>query len=44
MNNKHIGEIIYSEKEIQERVKEIARLINKDYKNKEPILIILPLS
>jgi hypoxanthine phosphoribosyltransferase len=39
MNNKHIGEKIYSEKEIQERIKEIAELINEDYKNKEPILI-----
>ncbi len=39
MNNKHIGEIIYSEKQIKERVKEISQLINKDYKSEEPILI-----
>jgi len=39
MNNDHIGEIIYSEQEIKERIGEIAKLINKDYKAKEPILI-----
>lgn len=39
MDKNHIGEIIFSEKEIKARIKEIAQHINTDFKNKEPILI-----
>ena len=39
MNNDNIGEIIYSEREIQYRVKVLSEEINNDYKNSEPILI-----
>ena len=39
MNNDNIGEIIYSEREIKDRVKVLSEEINNDYKNSEPILI-----
>ncbi|NLK94596.1 MAG: hypoxanthine phosphoribosyltransferase [Clostridiales bacterium] len=34
-----IEKILYTEEQIQEKVKEIANLINKDYKDKNPLLI-----
>ncbi|MDZ7671944.1 MAG: hypothetical protein U5K53_03770 [Halanaerobiales bacterium] len=39
MNNENIGEIIFSEKDIKNRVLTVAEEISKDYKNTEPILI-----
>ena len=39
MDKDCIGDIIFSKREIQVRIKEIAQHINKDFKNKEPILI-----
>jgi hypoxanthine phosphoribosyltransferase len=39
LNNENIGEIIFSEEDIKNRVQKIAEQIRSDYKNKEPILI-----
>lgn len=39
MNSNKIGDVIYSEKEINERVKNLSEEISNDYKNTEPILI-----
>lgn len=39
LNDKNIGEIIFNEENIKNRVYTIAEKINSDYKNKEPILI-----
>jgi hypoxanthine phosphoribosyltransferase len=39
MNNDNIGEIIYGEREIKDRVKVLSEKINNDYKDSEPILI-----
>jgi len=39
MNKDKIGKIIISQAEIEERVKDIADSLNKDYKDKEPLLI-----
>src|SRR6056297_2786214 len=39
MNKDNIGKIIISKTEIEERVKDIADSLNKDYKDKEPLLV-----
>src|SRR6056297_2044882 len=39
MNKDNIGKIIISQAEIEERVKDIAYSLNKDYKDKEPLLV-----
>jgi len=39
MNNNKIGQTVYGEDKIKNRVEEIAEKINEDYKDKEPILI-----
>ncbi len=39
MNKDNIGKTIISQAEIEERVKDIADRLNKDYKDKEPLLI-----
>jgi len=39
MNKDNIGKIIISKTEIEERVKDIADSLNKDYEDKEPLLV-----
>jgi len=39
MNKKNIGEVIYSEEDIKKRIRGIANSINRDFKDKEPLLV-----